>query len=628
MDGISDVIARVDLHEARNRRPRKHGYVANLIVVLFLGILVPYLGFIVFVQAETTTQILQEKEDKLFGLARQLDNYLEEDFDAILREAGTLDASREVKISSLNKALRDVTDFVASGNPGVGVGYYHRELDAILTYGPSGEFGHTVGRSIGPGHDGLLVLSSGEPMVQTGELVRGNIMNCMWPIRRNGDTIGYIWSNETVDQVHSQIAPIRNRLVGLSILALMVIYVGVVLATRQLISNINRIGRGVERLVIDPSFRLPGVHGELNHIVDKINELLNNASFYRVHHKYLLDSVDSGVMAVSTVGTITTTNKALADVFGGPTEPAGAAALVGRHYSEAIPEALHAIVNDGIADRELARDTEVDVEGRIISVSSSRILDDSGNRIGILFVFRNVTLLKSYEARLRARDRTAVLGEMSLNVAHEVKNPLTSIKGFTQMLAMPEVGEEKRRHYISIIESELNRVNGLLNELLIYGGRSRLSLEEVQLQSLVVDVLEQYLPLSGDIASDVVSNPETDLTVLADRGKVQQLFGNLLKNAVEALDGQEEPRISVSFSVEGEEVHVEIRDNGSGIFPEHLHRVTDPFFTTKTEGSGFGLAICSKIVENHGGSLHISSAPGKGTAVTVVLPKVVPESAL
>lgn len=137
----------------------------RLLILLFLSVLIPLVSLSFLLKQEITESILKEKEDKLFGLAKQLDNFLGGTFDDILREEGALDASRDRKIAILNKRLWSITDFVASGNRGVGVGYYNKALDAVITYGPSSEFQHTVGQSIFQGHQGYEVMATGKPMV-------------------------------------------------------------------------------------------------------------------------------------------------------------------------------------------------------------------------------------------------------------------------------------------------------------------------------------------------------------------------------------------------------------------------------------------------------------------------------
>ena len=160
---------------------RKSSIRFRLIVILLFAVTVPILLTSYFMTGQAESALLSEKEAKLYGYARLLDRYLEGTYNDILAKYDALEAERDVKIKVLNRALRDYTDEVASTHPGLGIGYYSKELDAILTYGPSDEYDHTVGQSIFPGHQGYTVMETGEEMVQIRDLVRGANMNCMVP---------------------------------------------------------------------------------------------------------------------------------------------------------------------------------------------------------------------------------------------------------------------------------------------------------------------------------------------------------------------------------------------------------------------------------------------------------------
>ena len=287
----------------------------RLLILMFLSVIVPLVGMSLFLKDEITESILVEKRDKLFGLAIQLDTALEGTFDDILAEEGALGADRATKIAVLNSRLRAVTDFVASGNAGVGVGYYGRELDAVLTYGPSEQFQYTVGQSIFQGHKGYEVMAAGTPMVQTGSLVRGDILNCMWPINRGGRTIGYIWSNETLDMIGGQLEPIIRRVYLIQALIFFLIYVSLTMTMKSLLDKITSIRKGIEVLFKMPNYHIPQVTGELSSIVSTLNDLVDTTNLVKCYNKNILEGVMNGVLAISCSGTITRANKAFFEMF-------------------------------------------------------------------------------------------------------------------------------------------------------------------------------------------------------------------------------------------------------------------------------------------------------------------------
>ncbi len=496
-------------------------------------------------------------------------------------------------------------------------------------------------------------METGKPMVQIGELVRGRILNCMWPIVRDGVTIGYIWSNETVDRVEEQMRPIINRVYGINILIFILIYASVSVSTRFFLDKILRIKRGIEDLINKPSRHIPSVTGELSIIANTINELVDSVSFMKSYNKYILEGVLNGVLAVSMDGKITRANKAFFQMF-----PEFPELSLGLDFREAFKEEeLRDLIDDGLSRDLFYTNREIFLGKKVLEIYSNSITDEDGGRLGAVFVFRDKTVIREYEAALLEKERVAALGEMALGVVHEIKNPLTSVKGFAQLLRHPGVTEEKRLQYIGLIDTELNRVNRLLNEMLVYGGRAEPDLKPEDLLQIVCEsaaridwakagVSFRIEPETGPAAASLHEDtapeepPVSQYIVLADKYKIMQVFDNILKNAVEAMaDCTENRHLAEAAPPEGRartaaeknvtarlrasetEVEVSVSDTGCGIDEGIIEKIWTPFFTTKREGTGFGLAICYRIVEAHGGTIQAFSKPGNGTTITVVLPK-------
>ncbi len=589
----------------------------KLLILIFLSVLFPILVFSYFIKSEITGSILREKEDKLFGLARQLDRHLTGSFEDILRKRGALEESRERKIAILNEELRAITDAVASGNAGVGVGYYGKDLDAILTYGPSAEFQYTVGQSISASHRGRDVMAEGKPLVQQGMLVRGNILNCMWPIVRGERTIGYIWANETLDQVAAQIMPILQRIYGLLMLIFMLIYASVTISTRTLLDKIYRIKKGIEVLFVKPTAHLPPIKGELSIIVDTINELVDNMNFVKCYNKNVLESVWNGVLAVDLDGRVSRANRAFFQLFTSLDE----GSLIGRDYRDAFDGRIRDILRDGLDVPGFHPSTEVLLRSKRLEIYGNSMIDEDGIRLGAVFVFRDVTVARKYEQEVKEKERALALGEMALGVVHEVKNPLTSVKGFAQLLTRPGITEGKRTEYARLIDSELNRVNRLLNEMLAFGGKSRLEPHRCDLLSLLSGRIDarDWSGVGGKPEVRVSAGRSFNATV--DAVKLSQVFDNVLKNAQDAVAAKGSGRVLVLGRSDGRKVCLCFVDLGVGIRGEDLEKVGIPLFSTKSDGTGLGLAISRKILEAHGGALDIQSKHGFYTKVTVTVPK-------
>jgi len=187
---------------------KHHG---KTMIILALCLCIPFISIWNIVSYVNENIFYEQKRDSLLSFAKMLDTQLSPGgYDEILIAAGMMDATREEKIQTLNEALREITDEVASCSEGLGVGYYSRELDAILTYGPSESYQNTVGIPIGDEHPGRRVMATGVAEVTLGSMVRGNIMNAMQPVIRDGKVIGYIWANNLVSELESTLSQMAN----------------------------------------------------------------------------------------------------------------------------------------------------------------------------------------------------------------------------------------------------------------------------------------------------------------------------------------------------------------------------------------------------------------------------------
>jgi signal transduction histidine kinase len=227
------------------------------------------------------------------------------------------------------------------------------------------------------------------------------------------------------------------------------------------------------------------------------------------------------------------------------------------------------------------------------------------------------------QRRLIEHEKLRSLGEMTASIAHEIKNPLVVIGGFTKRLAKKTHLDESEAKYVDIITKEVARLEELLTEILNYVKESSLLFEHCDLNSLMDDVL--YLVTSDKVWAGVTIERHYDRTipsVLCDVQQMKQAFLNILNNAFDAMNGngtltiastkttfQNKPSLAVSVS-----------DTGGGIDPSSLDNIFNPFFTTKEKGSGLGLAISNKIVMHHGGDIEVRNKPGEGVTFTVYLP--------
>ncbi|WP_342500104.1 ATP-binding protein [Bacillus sp. FSL M7-0791] len=213
--------------------------------------------------------------------------------------------------------------------------------------------------------------------------------------------------------------------------------------------------------------------------------------------------------------------------------------------------------------------------------------------------------------------KLAVAGQIAAGIAHEVRNPLTSVNGFLQLM---KTQYPERTDYFDIIFSEIKRIDFVLSELLVLAKPQSVHFQEVQLHGLLEQVIT-LLKTNAVLANIDLKQPfkkQDAGAILADANQMKQLFINLIKNAIEAMP--EGGSIYISTEKVMNEWKITIKDEGKGMSEEDIQKIYDPFFSTKTEGTGLGLTICAAILKDHHGRMDVVSELGKGTAFHIYLP--------
>jgi signal transduction histidine kinase len=246
--------------------------------------------------------------------------------------------------------------------------------------------------------------------------------------------------------------------------------------------------------------------------------------------------------------------------------------------------------------------------------------------------FENAALYREQRERLdrlyRA-ERLAAVGQLAAGVAHEVRNPLTAIRSTMQYLLSGCDPAEPRHQLIREILSEVDRINSTVGDLLTLSRSGDLQKAELDLKAPLGSAVQLVLARAAEqrvtLDSEIGGTGSPPLPVFGDAGQLKQVFLNLLLNALQSMPdgGTITIRTGASFPLAASRVRfteVRIADDGPGIPPDQLRRVFDPFYTTKREGTGIGLAICHGIIEQHQGTIHLESTVGRGTTAFVRLP--------
>lgn len=260
---------------------------------------------------------------------------------------------------------------------------------------------------------------------------------------------------------------------------------------------------------------------------------------------------------------------------------------------------------------------------RIAMMLDGDRLEEGGELVGAFVIFRDVSHQIALEEQIRQSDRLKTIGQIAAGTAHEIRNPLTAIKGFMQLLdkTLAERNMEREQEYIGIVLSEIERVNELVGEFLLLSKPREAKYTWVRIAKVMQEILPMIRneALLHDVTVKYLSSPGLPL-VLADKELLKQVFLNLGKNAIEAMCGGGTLTIREFVDPNRPDgIAVEVRDTGLGIPSEALEKVFEPFYTTKQQGTGLGLSICQRIVHDLGGCIEASS-DGGGTMFTVRLP--------
>jgi two-component system sensor histidine kinase PilS (NtrC family) len=259
-------------------------------------------------------------------------------------------------------------------------------------------------------------------------------------------------------------------------------------------------------------------------------------------------------------------------------------------------------------------------DGRRIHVGLSRmpLRDASGNAVGQVINFQDVTRLHELAERVRRGERLAALGGMAASVAHEIRNPLAAISGSAELLSGADLGDEDRR-LLAIIRRESGRLSDMVRDLLAFTRPRVPEPVRLELDRSIRETTEAFAADPNNAALEVRCEAEPDAWVDVDPVQLGQVLWNLMRNAADAMHGKGLLRVRVgSF---GDDVQVQVIDRGDGIAPDRLDTIFDPFFTPKEHGTGFGLAIVHRIVHDNGGTIRVVSELGRGSTFTVTLPR-------
>ena len=543
----------------------------QMILMAILMVIVPTLTIGYIVETEGRSAVLSEKEKKLSAVVNLLNQALGDRYDLYI------DLPREERIRALNAELAPITENITPAFPGIGAGYYNKTLDAIITYAPSALYQNNVGVTIAADHPGREVMRTNTPLVYSGRQVRGDILNSMIPIERNGEILGYIWANELTEDIRRQAWKMDVRIIIVLTAGLLISLLLIVLFSRRLSANIDIITDGLSTLAQNIPTRLPQLPGEMGQISQSVNNLAQALRETRTLNDLIIENAADGVIAIDRQGDVTTMNPAAEVITGYQRHE-----LVGQPYSMLFDNTqFYSPVLDTLEHGTEHVALEISFPGRDrtieLSVTTSRIHNTHGEMIGALVIFSDLTARKETQRRMAQAERLATLGELMAGVAHEVRNPLTAIRGYVQILRQ-QTSDPIHQEYLSVVLKEIDSINKVIQQLLEFSRPRHSQWQQVSLNALVEETLVLVQTAGVQARVDFISELDNELSPInADRELLKQVLLNILINAVQAISARGKIRIR-TWQYSDSQQAISIEDNGCGIDLSLQKKIFDPFY--------------------------------------------------
>jgi len=348
-------------------------------------------------------------------------------------------------------------------------------------------------------------------------------------------------------------------------------------------------------------------------------QLTTNLKESQMYQQFLLENLPIGVIVVNEQGSVIVFNQTAEKISGINKKD-----VIGGNFETVVPEPFR-----GLFAELLKRNIEIDNKELILSkngnaislrTSGSRFYSIDGGLLGAQVIFSDISQLKMLEHQAERNERLASLGILAGGIAHEIRNPLVALKTFSQLLPEKFADANFRSDYLKVVIPEIDRINHLIEQLLVFAKPRPPRMEEFDLISVIESTIllvsnqEKFRSISIQTSFN-----GKDIKIRADSEKIKQALLNLLFNAAEAID-KKDGVINISVSKNEGKIIIKIVDNGSGISSEDMNKIFNPLFTTKQYGTGLGLSIVNEIIAQHDGRIYVESQKNHGTRVIIHLP--------
>ena len=395
-----------------------------------------------------------------------------------------------------------------------------------------------------------------------------------------------------VPGLKSSLSPLLETLVQSGYLKISVTYI----ALRILINGLLLVASGIASGMLAQSLYTESGHLQM---------VLNNLAELRARSRHILDSLHDGVVVVDVNGDMISSNPAVAELLGTD--------------KPMLDSQLGEIVRSFLKNKDFPPRIDIIIDEKVVECRFSHY----GDTGGAIVILTDTTELRNSQAALEERDKLSLIGKLSATMAHEIRNPLASMSGAAQILAGGDLDREKANQMASLIEKQSRRVSELIEGYLsLSRNSSDFPFSKVDVISVLTDSVESAMHGFAGGVSLEVSRSDTNPMVFGSSVRLSQVFLNLIRNSVEALSSVSEPVvvIEVTNTEDDRIVNITIKDNGAGIPADFIERIWEPFKTSKDHGTGLGLYIVKRIVNEHNGTIEAENSDQGGAVFTIKLP--------
>ncbi|MEH7522222.1 PAS domain S-box protein [Bacillus sp. JJ1503] len=335
-------------------------------------------------------------------------------------------------------------------------------------------------------------------------------------------------------------------------------------------------------------------------------------------YRLISENMTDIIMLLDINGTIQYASPSLGKVMGNPLKSyigKRSFDLIHPDDKQSVMMGFEKVLNTMNPLRMEARFVNVDGKSLLYEGLGTPVLGENGDPGHFIVVGRDITEKREMEEQLSKSEKLSVVGQLAAGVAHEIRNPITSIKGFIQLL---EEGIMKKE-FFEVISKEFKQVEEILEEFINLAKPKEIQLEKVNIKTILKEVETLLKPEANLKNAEIFQEYKQNLPqIMCDTNQIKQVFINIIKNSIEAIP--KNGFVEIQGSIEGKNVLIKIIDNGIGVSEERVQKLGEPFYSNKEKGTGLGLMICFRIVREHNGSIKVKSKENEGTTVEVRLP--------